>query len=74
ARFDAALAGRVHEAAFQRGLAGVPANAGQAVNDLNTVRQFLTGSAVFAFFDAPWFPLFLLVMFLFHPWMGTLAL
>ncbi|MFY1927284.1 type I secretion system permease/ATPase, partial [Achromobacter dolens] len=36
--------------------------------------QFLTGSAVFAFFDAPWFPLFLLVMFLFHPWMGTLAL
>ncbi|MCZ8384323.1 type I secretion system permease/ATPase [Achromobacter xylosoxidans] len=74
ARFDAALAGRVHEAAFRRGLAGVPANAGQAVSDLNTVRQFLTGSAVFAFFDAPWFPLFLLVMFLFHPWMGTLAL
>lgn len=74
ARFDAALAGRVHEAAFQRGLAGVPANAGQAVSDLNTVRQFLTGSAVFAFFDAPWFPLFLLVMFLFHPWVGTLAL
>ncbi|MCZ8438209.1 type I secretion system permease/ATPase [Achromobacter xylosoxidans] len=74
ARFDAALAGRVHEAAFRRGLAGVPANAGQAVSDLNTVRQFLTGSAVFAFFDAPWFPLFLLVMFLFHPWMGALAL
>lgn len=74
ASFDAALARRVHEAAFQRGLAGVPANAGQAVSDLNTVRQFLTGSAVFAFFDAPWFPLFLLVMFLFHPWMGTLAL
>lgn len=74
ARFDAALAGRVHEAAFRRGLAGVPANAGQAVSDLNTVRQFLTGSAVFAFFDAPWFPLFLLVMFLFHPSMGTLAL
>ncbi len=74
ARFDAALAGRVHGAAFERGLAGVPANASQAVNDLNTLRQFLTGSAVFAFFDAPWFPLFLLVMFLFHPWVGTLAL
>jgi len=74
ARLDAALGPRVHEAAFQRGLDGAPANAGQALGDLNALRQFLTGSSVFAFFDAPWFPLFLLVMFLFHPWIGALAL
>ena len=73
-RFDALLARRAHGAAFERGLAGTPANATQALNDLNTLRQFLTGSAVLAFFDAPWFPLFLLVMFLFHPWLGVLAL
>ncbi|MEI2417011.1 type I secretion system permease/ATPase [Orrella sp. JC864] len=74
ARFDALLGPRVHGAAFARGLSGAPANAAQAVGDLNALRQFLTGSAVFAFFDAPWFPLFLAVMFLFHPWLGALAL
>lgn len=73
-RLDATLAPRVHESAFERGLSGAPANASQATSDLTTLRQFLTGSAVFAFFDAPWFPLFLAVMFLFNPWIGVLAL
>ena len=72
-RFDVLLGARVHQAAFERGLAGGQASAGQAINDLNALRQFLTGNAVFAFFDAPWFPLYLLVMYLFHPWLGVLA-
>src|SRR3546814_873486 len=73
-RIDDLLARRIHQAAFERGLAGGQANAAQAVRDLDAIRQFLTGNAVFAFFDAPWTPLFLLVMFLFHPWVGLLAL
>lgn len=73
-RIDDLLARRVHQAAFERGLAGGQANAAQATRDLDAIRQFLTGNAVFAFFDAPWAPLFLLVMFLFHPWIGLLAL
>jgi len=73
-RIDDLLARRVHQAAFERGLAGGQANAAQATRDLDAIRQFLTGNALFAFFDAPWAPLFLLVMFLFHPWIGVLAL
>lgn len=73
-RIDDLLARRVHQAAFERGLAGGQANAAQATRDLDAIRQFLTGNAVFAFFDAPWAPLFLIVMFLFHPWIGGLAL
>lgn len=73
-RLDDLLGRRVHQAAFERGLAGGQSNAGQATRDLDALRQFLTGSAVFTFFDAPWAPLFLLVMFLFHPWLGMLAL
>lgn len=73
-RIDDLLARRVHQAAFERGLAGGQANAAQAARDLDAIRQFLTGNAVFAFFDAPWTPLFLAVLFLFHPWIGLLAL
>ena len=49
-------------------------DAGQMLSDLTNVRQFLTGSALFAFFDAPWFPIYLLVIFLFNPWLGLFAL
>ena len=50
------------------------ANAGQALSDLTNLRQFLTGSALFAFFDAPWFPIYLIVIFLFEPSLGVFSL
>jgi ATP-binding cassette subfamily C exporter for protease/lipase len=74
ARFDLALNRRIHTASFQANLRQGNFNAGQALNDLTTLRQFLTGSALFAFFDAPWFPLYLAVIFLFDPWLGLFAL
>src|SRR5690606_36630334 len=49
-------------------------NAGQALNDLTTIRQFVTGQALFAFFDAPWAPVYLFVIFLFDTWLGVFAL
>lgn len=48
----------------------------QPMNDLITIRQFLTGTPVFAFFDIPWIPIYLGIMFLFHPilgWFGIFA-
>ncbi|HEB77221.1 MAG TPA: type I secretion system permease/ATPase [Methylothermaceae bacterium] len=43
------------------------------LRDLNTLRNYLMGQNVVALFDLPWAPLFLLVIFLFHPWFGILA-
>lgn len=42
--------------------------------DLTKIRQFMTGNGVFAFFDSPWFPIYLFIMYLFSPWFALFAL
>jgi ATP-binding cassette subfamily C exporter for protease/lipase len=74
AQFDMRLNKRVYTAAFEQNLKKAGGNAGQALADLTNVRQFLTGNALFAFFDAPWFPIYLLVIFFFEPSLGLFAL
>ncbi len=64
---------RVYQAAFERNLFKGEGNAGQSLGDLTHIRQFVTGPALFAFFDAPWFPVYLFVIFLFNVWLGVLA-
>ncbi len=46
----------------------------QGLRDLGTLRTYLTGSAVFSLADAPWTPVFLVVIFLLHPTLGWIAL
>lgn len=73
AKMDSFLNARVYTAAFEQNLRSTGVNAGQALNDLTTIRQFVTGNGMFAFFDAPWFPIYLLVIFVFNVWMGLFA-
>ncbi len=72
-RIEMNLRKRVSEAAFKVTLlsGGVTS---QPLNDLSQLRQFLTGNGVFAFFDAPWFPIYVGVMFIFHPLFGYAAI
>ncbi|MDR4494806.1 MAG: hypothetical protein R3B74_10325 [Nitrospirales bacterium] len=44
------------------------------IRDLDTVRQFLSGPGPSAIFDVPWMPVYLAIIFLFHPYLGWLAL
>src|SRR5688500_9305734 len=44
------------------------------LRDVATLRGFLVGPAVIALFDAPWLPLFLILIWLFHPLLGAFAL
>ncbi len=46
----------------------------QPISDLTKIRQFMTGNGVFAFFDAPWFPIYLFVMYLFSPWYAAFTI
>jgi ATP-binding cassette subfamily C exporter for protease/lipase len=74
AQLDMQLNRRIYTAAFEQNLKKSGGNAGQALQDLTTLRQFLTGNTLFAFFDAPWFPIYLAVIFLFSPALGVFAL
>ena len=76
-RLDKILAPDIYKSTFANTLKIGGANANtQPLIDLNNLRQFICGNGVFALFDAPWLPIYLLVLFLFHPllgWMGVIA-
>ena len=74
-KLDVLLSRSVYRASFKRALdsGGMDASA-QPLNDLTGLRQFMTGNGLFAFFDAPWLPIYIAVMFMFHPWYGWVAI
>ena len=71
-RLETLLNVRLFGVAFKEALYGT-GNGNQALEDLTGLRQFLTGNGLFAFFDAPWMPIYLAVMFMFHEWFGWMA-
>ncbi|KFF85311.1 type I secretion system permease/ATPase [Pseudomonas syringae] len=73
-RLDIMLSRDVYRASFKKALSsgGMDASA-QSLNDLTGLRQYLTGNGLFAFFDAPWLPIYTAVMFMFHPWFGWMT-
>jgi ATP-binding cassette, subfamily C, type I secretion system permease/ATPase len=43
------------------------------MRDLNVLRTVLAGPGVVSLFDTPWLPLFLVLIFIFHPLLGAVA-
>jgi ATP-binding cassette subfamily C protein len=74
ARFQAALDRRVFTAALARAalVPGDPA-AASGLRDLEAIRALLAAPVFLALFDAPWAPIFLAAVFIFHPWLGWTA-
>ena len=71
-RFDELLSARMFSRTVTRGL-GEKKDESSSLRDMDTLRTFLTGSGLFFFFDAPWTPLFLGVIFLLHPLLALVA-
>jgi ATP-binding cassette subfamily C protein len=42
--------------------------------DVDTLRSFMSGPGPSALFDLPWLPVFLVFVYLLHPWLGILTL
>lgn len=73
-RIDGMLGERLFDVSFRLSLvSGGQQSGAQPLNDLLGLRQFLTGPGFFAFFDAPWMPIYILVLFAFHPMFGLLG-
>ncbi|WP_350028309.1 type I secretion system permease/ATPase [Larsenimonas salina] len=73
-RLEALVGERLFDAMFQKSLSAPGAQSAQPLSDITTLRQFLTGNALFAFFDAPWIPIYIAVLFLFDVWFGVFAI
>ena len=73
-RIDDALSTQVFRSGFSSFLKSRQLNPTEALNDLVTLRQFLTGNGVIAFFDVPWIPVYIGIAFLLHRDLGLAAL
>lgn len=72
-RFDEFLNSRVFKASFDANLNQAAHNPVESFRDLLNLRQFLTGNGIFALFDTPWTPIYIVVLFMMHLWLGVVA-
>lgn len=73
-QIDINLSDRIYDAIFKLS-SRFPGRVGsQAMTDLNTIKQYMSSNGMFAFLDAPWLPVYILILFLFHPWYGYFAI
>ena len=73
-KLDVILNKRIFDATFELA-AKYPDRANvQPVRDFATIKNFLGGQAVFSFFDFPWFPIYIAIMFAFSPIYGLYGL
>ena len=72
---DEAVGRRVYEAVVRLPLlSGKRGDGLQPLRDLDQIRGFFSGGGPGALFDLPWIPLYVGICFLFHPWIGVVAL
>jgi ATP-binding cassette subfamily C protein len=72
--FDAKIANPIFEAIHRGFLKQSGGTSIQCLRDIDTLREFLTGSSLIAFCDIPWTPIFIIGAFILHPYFGCLAI
>ena len=70
--FDRRVTDRVFNAALSKSVTG-PSASSSILRELDSIRQFIAGPGPITLFDAPWTPIYLLVIFLMHWTLGLVA-
>lgn len=73
-RFEDRLSDRVANASMDMSLTDAGQAGDKPLRDLRTIRRFLSGPVPGALLDAPWSPLFFIVLFMLHPIFGLWAM
>ncbi|WP_179379323.1 type I secretion system permease/ATPase [Jannaschia marina] len=74
ARFEFRIGTPILRAAMRRRVLS-RARSGEALTaDINGFRDFISGTTPTAFFDAPWIPIYLFILYALHPYLGALGL
>ena len=74
ARFQARLDRRVFDAVIRKSAVAPDSSTATGLRDLEAIQRLLSSPVLTAIFDIPWTPFFLAGIWIFHPWLGTLAL
>jgi ATP-binding cassette subfamily C protein EexD len=73
-KFSNLLSDRVFDSTFELANKKPDAASSRLMGDLMQIRQFLSGNGLYAFFDAPWIPIYIGMLFLFHVYFGIFAI
>ena len=73
-KFANILSNRVFESTFELANKKPEAASSRLMGDLMQLRQYLSGNGLFAFFDTPWIPIYIIVLFMFHIYFGIFAI
>ncbi|MEM7074977.1 MAG: type I secretion system permease/ATPase [Pseudomonadota bacterium] len=73
ARFQARLDRRVFDAVVRKAALLPDEQSESGLRDLEAVQRLMASPVLMAIFDIPWTPFFLFGIWLFHPWLGMLA-
>jgi ATP-binding cassette subfamily C protein len=73
-RLQTALDRRVYDALLKLSLHKGGGRGATGLQDLEAIQRLYGSPVLLALFDIPWTPFFIAAIFLFHPWLGLLAL
>lgn len=74
ARFQSKLDRRVFNAVVRKSALAPDEQTETGLKDLEAVQRLMSSPVLLSIFDLPWTPFFLAGIWLFHPWLGTLAM
>jgi len=72
-QLDQRVSGHIFSGLFDAAVRGDPSARAQALRDIDTFRQTLTGIGAAALFDLPWIPVFVIVLYIIDPLIGAVT-